>query len=170
MTDKPDDILAAAMRTALRQLEGIPEGVDVPIANIAPYFKSTALRAIADITELSARVLHSIDPGPPIEAPRLVAMCSDIERNAANIASPFALMLFALGKDSAATREKVLQAAADDIHELAVAAMQVAQAADTKTPVDVEGIVALLGAMRVLAKHLRAALTTTPTPTSEASP
>lgn len=170
MTEKPDHILAAAMRTALRQLEGIPADVDVPIANIAPYFKNAALRAIADITELSGTVLQSIDPGPPIEARRLAAMCSDIERNAASIAAPFALMLWVLDKDRSATREKVLQEAAEAIHEHAETAMQIAKDAGPETPVHAEYIVALLGAIRVLAKHLRQALTTTPTPKSEASP
>jgi len=116
MTDKPHP-LDAALCQRLRELEGIPPHEAVEIANIAPYLRNGALRAITDITESAGLLLRSVDPGPPLSASHLVGIGYAIVSAAAHLNGSFSLWLWVLGKDLSADRQYMLLRAIEAIIE-----------------------------------------------------
>lgn len=117
MADNPDNILATALRQVLRELEGIPPGEDVDIANIAPYFRDTALRAITDITESAGLLLRSVDPGPPLSASHLVGIGYAIVSAATRLTPVFSLWLWVLNNGPVSGRKSMLLMASEAILE-----------------------------------------------------
>lgn len=162
MTDNTGNLLERAMATVLRELEGIPQDQDVEIAGIAPYFRTAALRAITDIEDLAGLLLRSIDPGPPLDVSILAAICKDIVRPAASLASTFPLWLWVLGKDREAGRLHFLPMMADAACEHAENLAQADRYADAGTPMSDDDQAALARALLLFVNYLRQELTATP--------
>ncbi len=118
MADNPN-LLAAALCQVLRELEDIPPHEDVDIANLAPYFRDTALRAVTNISESAGLLLRSVDPGPPLDVSDLVDIGNAIASAAARLPGAFSLCLWVLNKDLSAGRQSMLLMAAEAIIELA---------------------------------------------------
>lgn len=157
-----DNLLASALRIVLRELENIPEGEDVPIANVAPYFKAAALRAVTDIADMAELLLRSIDPGPPLDVSNRVDIGNAIVSTSGHLAGAFSLLMWVLNKDLSAVRPRVLLEAVDAIHEHADTLTQVAPDADSETQLSSDEVVTLARCLLVLVKLLHQELIATP--------
>lgn len=118
MADNPN-LLAAALGQVLRELEDIPPHKDVDIANIAPYFMDTALRAVTNVSESAWLLLHSVDPGPPLDVSDLVGIGYAIVSAATRLTRVFSLWLWVLNNGPVAGRQSMLLMAAEAILEYA---------------------------------------------------
>lgn len=166
MTDSLD-IISTALRNALRELEGIPPHEEVSIAGLAPYFKASALRFIADIADQARLLLRGIDHGPPLDVSNLLDICNAIMSAADRLSGVFYFWLHVLGKDPTTVHQHVLLQAIDAITEHADTLAQVAQHADPETRLSSEKAIALVRAVLLLVEYLRQELiNSTPTTTA----
>ncbi len=116
MTDNTHPLKAALLQV-LRELEGNHPHEDVDIANLAPYFRDMALRAVTSISESAGLLLRSVDPGPPLDVSDLVGIGSAIVSAAGRLPGAFSLCLWVLGKDLSADRQRMLLRAIEAILE-----------------------------------------------------
>lgn len=157
-----DNLLASALRIVLRELENIPEGEDVPIANIAPYLKVAALRAVTDIADMAKLLLRSIDPGPPLGVSDRVVIGNALVSTSRRLEGAFSLFMWVLNKDLSAVRLRVLLEAANAIHEHADTLKHVTPDADSETQLSSDEVVTLARGLLVLVKLLHQELIATP--------
>lgn len=157
-----DNLLVSALRIVLRELGNIPEGDDVPIANLAPYLKAAALRAVTDITDMAKLLLRSIDHGPPLDVSDRVAIGNAIASTSGRLEGAFSLLMGVLKKDLSAVRLRVLLEAANAIHEHADTLTQDAPDADSETQLSSDEVVTLARGLLVLVKLLHQELSATP--------
>lgn len=173
MTDNSDNLLARAIATVLRELEGLPQDQEVSISDIAPYFRAAALRAITDIDDLAGVLLRSVDPGPSLDAPELADICKDAVLAAANLQSTFSLWLWVLGKDQSAGPLRMLPRAAEAARDYADTLAQVARWADSSMPMPADDQAALASHVRsmlALVKPLHQELNAAPGDPASATP
>jgi len=173
MTDNPDNLLARAIATVLRELGGLPQDQEVSISDIAPYFRAAALRAITNIDDLAGVLLRSVDPGPSLDAPELADICQAAVRAASNLQSTFSLWLWVLGKDQSAGRLHMLPKVAEAARDCADTLAQVARCADSSMPMpadDQAAMASYVKAMLVLVKPLHQELNAAPGDPASATP
>ena len=141
---------------------------DISLATGATARLGMVLCDLDNIIGMAQLLCEAIAHGAPVGALELTSASSSIKRAADCLDFNFSLWLRVADNDFPASRQQTLKGMIDAIRQHAATAMQAAKDAGPETPVDVESIVALMRAMLALAKHLRAALTTTtPTPKEE---